>query len=176
MISIVLLSCIAIVAIEIVILIIVNKKNREMHDCIRAASNIARDLQLEVMLRNPYAPKQESEGAVDLRNFICLTQIHSQIKHQYVYSLNSPICIGRAKSNNQLILKDDLVSEYHCLIYLQQDGVYLRDLNSANGTVVKAGIKSFLVANGGSMMLQNDNILIIGTMEYTVKIFELEDF
>lgn len=177
MISIVLLICIAMVAIEMIILFMFNKKNREMHDCIKAASNIARDMLLEMMLRNPYAPQAEHEKSIDLKNYICLMQTNSHTKHKYVYSLNSPVCIGRAKSKNQLILKDDLVSEYHCMIYMQQDGVYLRDLNSANGTIVKTGAaKSYLVSNGNSMLLQNGNKLVIGTMEYVIKLFELEDY
>ena len=177
MVSIVILLCISMVLIEIIVLFIVNKKNREMHTCIKAASNIARDMLLEVMLRNPYSPQAANEREPDLKNFICLEQINSQTKRQYVFSLNDPICIGRAKSKNQLILNDDLVSEYHCVIYLQKDGVYIRDLNSANGTIVSlGGSKRYLVANGESMLLQNGYKLNIGTMIYTIKIFELDEF
>jgi pSer/pThr/pTyr-binding forkhead associated (FHA) protein len=176
-ISVVILLCSSLVLIEIIVLYIINKKNRELHTCIKAASNIARDMQLEVMLRNPYSPQAATQREPDLRNFICLKQINSQTKKQFVFSLNDPICIGRAKNKNQLILNDDLVSEYHCVIYLQKDGIYIRDLNSANGTVVSTrGSKKYMIANGASMLLQNGYKINIGTMKYVIKVFELNEF
>lgn len=168
---------IAAVLIEVIVLVIANKKNREMHNYIKAASNIARDMELELMLRNPYAPGTQEQKIPNMRDFICLVQQNTQTKHEYIYSLNDPICVGRARSGNQLILNDSLVSEYHCVIYLEQGNVCLRDMNSANGTVLCTGaFKKLLVANGNSVPLRSGYKLIIGSMVFVVKTITLEEF
>lgn len=44
-----------------------------------------------------------------------------------------PLTIGRAPSN-ELVVTDEVVSWHHALLWVEGDGVYLRDLGSRNGT------------------------------------------
>ena len=173
---IIIIACLGIVLLEIVVLMISNKKNKEMYKYIRAATSIARDMQLEQMLKNPYDPAVQNEPELDLINYICLTQINSQIKHEYVYSLNEPVRIGRAKNGNSLILSDPVVSEYHCMIYMENGAMVFRDNNSANGTVLQIGhFKKYLINEGGTAALSDENKLIFGSMIFKVRFIRLTD-
>lgn len=173
---IIIMICLGIVLLEIIILMISNKKNKEMYNYIRAATNIARNMQLEQMLKNPYDPVSASEPVPDITNFICLTQVNSQVKHEYVYSLNEPVRIGRAKSGNALILNDRAVSEYHCVIYMENGAVVIRDNNSANGTVIQVStFKKFLISEGQSVVISDGNRLIFGSMIFKIKFIRLTD-
>lgn len=172
----IIMICLGIVLLEIAVLMRSNKKNKEMYNYIRAAANIARNMQLEQMLRNPYDSSTQNEPAHDMIHFICLTQMNSQVKHEYVYSLNEVIRIGRAKSGNQLIVNDGYVSEFHCVIYTDNGAVFIRDNNSANGVVVRTGFsKKILVNNGGSLQLQDSNILNLGSTMFKVRFITLPE-
>ena len=51
------------------------------------------------------------------------------------YAIRGPVTIGRA-ADNYLVLPDPDASRYHARIEAQDDGLWLTDLGSANGTRV----------------------------------------
>ena len=168
--------CLAVVLLEIIFLMISNKKNREQINYMKAAANIARDMELDYLLRNPYALDAAGSVMPDIHNFICLSQKNAQTKQEYVFGLNNVINIGRARNNNQLIVNDNMVSEYHCAIYRDQGTVFIRDLNSANGLILKTGkMKKYLISDGNSAVLSDGNTIVIGTMEFLVRFIYLEN-
>ena len=174
---IIIFCCALLVLAEIIVLMIMNKRNRRMHERIRAASNIARDKKLEKMLTNPFDPAAQKDNGADCRSFICLTQTNSKTRHEYVYSLFDTITIGRSRNGNMLVLGDGLVSENHCAIYVYQNNVYVRDLNSANGVLVKAGMfKNYQLSGGNAMPIQDGYGLTIGSIEFRVKLFTIDEY
>ena len=53
----------------------------------------------------------------------------------YLVELKSELRIGRGR-HNDFVIHDRNVSQNHCIIGLEIDGVYLKDLGSKNGTFV----------------------------------------
>ena len=56
--------------------------------------------------------------------------------NQKEFSFSEPFCIGREESC-QVRLQDSSVSRMHVEGYLREDCWWIRDLNSANGTLVE---------------------------------------
>lgn len=67
--------------------------------------------------------------------------------------------LGRAESN-QIIVSDIDVSRRHCSLQLQEDGFFLRDLNSRNGTYVNnLRVTETILRNGDCIRIGNALIL-----------------
>lgn len=56
-----------------------------------------------------------------------------------VYPVHSQINIGR-KDDNNVAIDDPFISNHHASVYLKNDRLFIRDMNSTNGTY-KNGIK-----------------------------------
>ena len=73
------------------------------------------------------------------------------------------LVIGRNPARSALPFKDDeRLSSRHCSISYEPEGIVLRDLGSTNGTFVNG------VPISGKHILDNDDILLIGSMELRV--------
>lgn len=165
--------CIIIAAGAIVALTLINKKSKERDRYISAAMNIYRDSRLSAIIKNPALPSEENVNA-DFSEFIFFKELGEKNAHEYVFSLSQSISIGRSRRGNRIILEDELVSEYQCNIYLSQSGVVLRDINSANGELIRRGaFKKLWIGNGNSAVLQDKDKITIGCTEFMVRIFSL---
>ncbi len=83
-----------------------------------------------------------------------------------VYELNqSTTSLGRAPSND-IVLQDPCVSARHCVFEKHPEGVWIRDLNSANGTFVNG-------QNISQILLRSGDIIRCGTtiikFEFAIK-------
>lgn len=78
-----------------------------------------------------------------------------------VYPIHSLINIGRGE-DNQVAVNDPFISNHHASIYVKDDRLFIRDMNSTNGTY-KNGIK---VNNEAE--LYNGDILKIGRLVFKV--------
>ncbi len=77
----------------------------------------------------------------------------------------SPFLIGR-DPRCHLRPRSSLVSKWHCVLSLKEDGVYLRDLNSLNGTFVNnRRIRR-------EIKLRNGDLIAIGPLVFAVAIEE----
>ena len=63
------------------------------------------------------------------------------------------ITIGRTNENN-LVIKDDLVSRKHVQINIKKDFIVIKDMDSTNGTYVDSGrVKEAVIKIGESFVL-----------------------
>lgn len=61
--------------------------------------------------------------------------INTETRERFSFS-NNRITIGRANDNNLCLEQDIYVSGHHAQIYLERQDCFIRDLGSANGTLV----------------------------------------
>jgi ABC transport system ATP-binding/permease protein len=54
-----------------------------------------------------------------------------------IVKLTGTTTIGRA-TDNMITLDDQTISQYHALVLIQPEGIFLMDLESTNGTTVNA--------------------------------------
>lgn len=86
----------------------------------------------------------------------------------HLFSLDDCVTIGRSQSN-VICIRDPRLSRMHCKISLIQGRVYLQDLGSANGTVIKRGMFQKIPVNSqGIIELYQGDILSMGS--YSLKI------
>lgn len=111
------------------------------------------------------------EQAVALESqklFLCVDFMDTKPHMLHLFSLDDCITIGRSQSN-MICIRDSKASRMHCKISLIQGKLYLQDLGSANGLVIKRGIfQKIPVGPQGIIELYQDDILSIGC--YRLKI------
>ena len=100
------------------------------------------------------------------KSCIQLTVSHGVTVKKYLMVIDNEIKVGRAKKND-IVLKDENISNYHLVFMKRDNGIYLRDLKSTNGTNLVRGRNQIQVAKN-AVKLRSDDILILG--EYTIKI------
>lgn len=77
--------------------------------------------------------------------------------------ISDPITIGR-DPNHHITLGEERVSRNHCVIFLQNDRVFIKDSQSTNGTLLN---KKTVV---GMQELQSNDIIDVGTVLLKVEI------
>ena len=94
--------------------------------------------------------------------FLCVDFLDTKPHMMHIFSLEECITIGRNQSNI-ICIRDSKLSRVHCKISLIQGRLYLQDLGSANGTILKRGIlkKIHLTANKAEELFQED-IIVVG--------------
>lgn len=93
-------------------------------------------------------------------------------KQGYVFDPEKPVWIGRDPKDTDICIKDGTVSSRHCVLYLYQGTVFLKDLDSRNGTRIKQGLAARQV-RGVSPVYSGDKI-IVGDMTIKVTIFQFD--
>ena len=76
----------------------------------------------------------------------------------------SVITIGRDESND-IIISDSTVSSFHAKIYLEDNSIYLEDLNSTNGTY----INNFQIESSNQYELSISDKVLFGQAKYTLE-------
>lgn len=135
----------------------------------RAGHTIGPDSERSVDLTQPGMEEQavtfgggeESSGRPS-RSKIILFQVGPGRDKRYELSVKREVKIGREHSC-QLCVKDDTaLSGVHCLISNKNGNIYIKDLESTNGTYVNG------VPVVGEFQLHKDDIILIGSYEYRV--------
>lgn len=87
-----------------------------------------------VRLPTAAEPAEPAPSATASPSFSLILQSGMQANMIYPLSMDR-YTIGRAEDNKILITDND-ISNYHALIEVQEDGIWVEDLNSSNGTFV----------------------------------------
>lgn len=90
-----------------------------------------------------------------------------------VFDPEKSVTFGRAKENN-IVLNSPTISGKHCRIIAQNGGVYLEDLHSSNGTMLKSRGKKVWLDGGQSRQIYSRDKVIIGGLEFTIFLFALD--
>jgi len=81
---------------------------------------------------------------------------------QYLIDIRDEIIIGRSPHADVTVLGDSLISSQHCIIIRRENGLYVRDLNSTNGTGING------VAITGDTRIHNSDELYLGATRLQV--------
>lgn len=161
---------------------IIIKKNKQK-DLRIIAGDKKREKKLEEYLSNPAyisngrrrAKRQQIPYEVEYHEDSCnkngkadiqLIVTHGVVTRKYFMTMDKEVTVGRAKKND-IVLKGESISNYHLVIIEKQDGIYLRDLKSTNGTLLIRG-KNQIQVTENAVKLKSEDALILG--EYTIKI------
>lgn len=62
--------------------------------------------------------------------------LKNRIDNQMFYMTKAQIRVGKMQNGNDLIVESDVVSRQHAILYLDQNQVFVQDMNSKNGTYI----------------------------------------
>ena len=96
--------------------------------------------------------------------------ISGKSRQGFVFDPENGIRIGRNIEENEICIRDALVSSSHCNIYLYQGKPIIQDFNSANGTFIKRGLFDKHPVDGWEYIYSGDTLLI-GDTSITIKFF-----
>lgn len=163
----------AVIVIGLIVLgiVITKQRNAEIQKYYSAAANIVKEDLLDYSIKNNIV--NGSNQPTVARLMLYLKTVNGKNRYSYVFDPAKIIRVGRKKINdkNTICLNDIKVSHEHCIIYTDGYRVYLQDMNSLNGTVVKRGFKKYLLNNGEVMEIVSKDKLYIGSVIFQVTIF-----
>lgn len=107
------------------------------------------------------------EGA-DLKIMLYLKWKDTQ-KQGYVFHTERAIRIGRNPKVNDICIRENSVSDTHCMLYNHQGQIVLEDLNSKNGTYIRRGLKKQLVQ--GRQYVYSGDQIVVGSQKISLTIF-----
>lgn len=137
-----------------------------------AAEKIIREEMLDYSLRNPFASGMQAPGA--RRRMVGLTIRSAREKRPLLFTADQQISIGR-DHENQIVLKGRQFSGRHCVIEQQGKKIWLRDLNSRNGTVLRRGLfTKKLLKQGRRCALRDGDQIRLGSVKIKVKLFTFD--
>lgn len=141
---------------------------------LRAAKNIVQDEFLEYFLKNP-DHIQGTAPPPRVRVMLFL-QTNTNPPQKVVYDPAKKILVGRNPKECILYLSDPAVSQRHCGLYAQGNRVFVQDLGSANGTVLRRGLfKRYLLKNNCAAPLMDGDRICIGSIVLKVHLFMFDD-
>lgn len=147
-------------------------KKTEKQKYYAAAGNILREEYLNYSLRNTIDGQGGTPEPKSAKMMIYLKSKSTGKKTQFVFDPEKTVKIGRDNNNSNIFINEARVSQEHCLIYASGDRVYLQDLGSANGTVVKRGaFKSYTLFDLNQIELQTGDVIQVGSSQFKVCLF-----
>lgn len=167
-----LIVLIVIIAVALIVFIVVyNRKKNEELKYYSAAGNILREDFLDYSLQNHMINGQigkEPRG----RKMMIYIKTKGNKNGRYVFDPEKKVNIGRDKHNGNIYINDNSVSQKHCCIYSQDDYIYLKDCNSANGTVLLRGwLGKYSISGGSKVLLKSGDRIGVGPCVFKVKLF-----
>lgn len=77
------------------------------------------------------------EGATEDKAYYKIDlYVHDEKTNSFVISTGAETRIGRDPSQADITIPELIVSKLHCIMYFKDDGVFLKDNDSTNGTYV----------------------------------------
>lgn len=159
-------------AFVIVFAVILHFRENERKKYYAAAGNILREDFLNYSLQNPMNADKCFSEPMGRKTMLYLKSKSSGKNIRFVFDPEKKILIGRDKYKSNIYINDVFVSQNHCCIYSKNGNIYLKDLNSANGTIVKRALfKRYRIFDGCKIKLKSKDRIIIGANEFKVTLF-----
>lgn len=146
--------------------VITSSQKAEMQRYYEAAYRMIKEICLTNALKN-----QMQKEAVGQKIMIYLKWKDGE-KQGYVFEPQQGVRIGRTPYVNEICIKNENVSGQHCMLYVSEGILAIRDLNSTNGTWVKRGLGKHRVQ--AAEYLFNGDKVSIGNLKITVIIFTFD--
>lgn len=158
---------IVIAVINVVIYVIQANKKAERQKYYDAAYKVIKEGCLNNAIRN------HSETLQNRQKQMIYLKWKDGEKQGYVFDSEKPIWIGRNPEDNDICIREGAVSSRHCVLYLYQGNIFLKDLNSRNGTWIKQGMTKQQV-QGVNQVFSGDKIIVGDlTIKVTIFIFDM---
>ena len=105
------------------------------------------------------------------RVMISLEDVKSGGERRYTAQLKNALIVGRKAEETDIVIQDRSISGKHCRFEMQNERLYLKDLNSTNGTYLLVRKQKQRVGSEGAVIKNGDSILL-GETELAVTIYE----
>lgn len=110
-------------------------------------------------------------GTRQKRVMLSLADVKSDGERRYTAQLKNVLTVGRKSGEVDIVIPDRSVSGKHCRFEMQNERLYLKDLNSTNGTYMLVKKEKQRVGSEGAVVKNGDTILL-GETELAVTIYE----
>ena len=161
---------------SIVIVVCFHVKKTEKQKYYAAAGNIMREDFLNYSLRNAVDDGANNQQPRMEKMMVYLKSRGGGQKQRFVFDPEKKIMLGR-DGNSNIFINDVRVSQQHCVIYSADNVIYLQDLGSVNGTVVRRGVfKRYRLTDGSQILLKTGDIIEIGGSSFKVCLFYFDYF
>lgn len=99
-------------------------------------------------------------------------RVRGKPPQKYVLDPRDGILFGRDSHSCDVLLHEAVISEQQCRIWEQKDCIWLTDLGSANGTVLRRGLfHRYTLRGGQSIRLQSGDRLQLGQASFDLILF-----
>lgn len=164
---------IGIVIIILSCIVILDMKRRRKKNKIKLMHETAYEILKEEALNHALERNyvQNDVYRIDKKKMLCLDAV--DMKKEYVFSLEHGIRIGRDKEN-EICLKDETISKFHCNINISGEEVWITDLGSSNHTIIKRKGRKCVLQKGEKQRLNTKDILILGELRFKITLFYID--
>ena len=157
---------VAALVIILLIMIVSRRKKKDKEQEIKAASMLLKERQL----RN--AIDMNKKGGTPREQLILVITWKDDKKRKFIFDPAIGVRIGRGREENQICVPLDTVSQKHCIIFSNNGYLYVKDMNSANGTYLKRGLKTYLVRD--SLLCRDGDQIIVGGIPFKIRTFWID--
>jgi len=146
-------TLIILLVIEVVVTVITSRNKSKNHKLtMECLQKMVEYNVLNATLNHPIS----SEQALAYENnklFLKIEFVDARPYLGYMFDLSENVTVGRDREN-KIVIRDDAVSRVHCKFYVMNGQVFVKDLNSSNGTTIRG--KWF-----GKIRLQSQNMVSV---------------
>ena len=148
------------------------KKKREMN---RAAFDIMKEDALTKALMNPRmaGKKEDSLYRLEEKTMIQLETDQAKKKINYIFDPEKTIRFGRNPETSDVCLKDSQISGQHCIIFINNGQIWIKDVGSSNGTIVNRKGKNCKLRTDEAIILKNKDNIWLGSICFKVCLFHI---
>lgn len=165
------ISIIAILVIMAVTIVKMNSRKNERDKYYKAAGNIIREDYLNYCLVNTVGNEKVAPPNGQ-KIMIYIKSGSGRTKNQFVFDPEKRVNIGRDPESNNIFINEAAVSMHHCSIVSEGAEVYIYDLNSTNGTVLKRGLfRNINLSGGAGTELRTGDRVCVGSNIFKITLF-----
>lgn len=161
--------CAIIAAVGTAVALVGCRRREERFRCYSAARVLLQNEILDCEIQNQVAAAPTS------CRILLYLRVHTKPVKKYVLDPRKGILFGRDIRSCDVLLNEAVISEHQCCIREYQGALWLTDLNSANGTVIRKGAFRTLTLRGGqSVRLKSGDRLLLGRVRFDLILFRFD--
>lgn len=92
-------------------------------------------------------------------------------ERRYTSPMKDRLTVGRKTGEVDIAVQDRSISGRHCQFELRNERLYLRDLNSTNGTYLMVKKEKQRI-NSEGVVVKNGDVILLGETELAITIYE----
>lgn len=132
-----------------------------------AIYNLKRENALNKMIMNPH------EGLTEVmdesrRRFIYIELPNTKPVVAYAFNESDNVIIGRNPEECTIVINDIRVSRTQCMIFAENEMVYVQDMNAGNPSILKTGWRKQEISGGEAVPIFEQDILVVGDIKLYV--------